>query len=102
MAENSNRSPITIGSDHDFRMGTVLRFYGPRAMGRQKAEYLDQGSWPQYGPEWLIRHDDSCHTAVPSITEVADARGNKYEFVKAFPSAPLAGMHWLIYHNRSH
>ena len=64
MAANSECAVMTIGSDHDFRMVTVLRYYGPRVLGRQKAEYLDQASWPPYGPEWLIRHGGSTYAAV--------------------------------------
>lgn len=33
LAEHSNGSPVTIGGDHDFRIGMVLRFYCPAVIG---------------------------------------------------------------------
>jgi hypothetical protein len=28
-----------------------------------------------------------------------DAPGRRFDFVQAFPSAPLAGLHWFVYRN---
>lgn len=100
IAEKSSGSPVTIGSDHDFRIATVLGFYGPAAMGNKKAEYFPLGSWPRQGPEWIICHADSCDALRSPAKELKDEWGHKYEFVKAFPAVPLAGMSWFVYHSR--
>jgi hypothetical protein len=93
---------MTIGGDQDFRLLSVLRFYGSQVLDKEKAaEYCEQGKWPQRGPEWLICHEDSCLAAVPRVKELAGPAGGKYVFVKAFPSAPLSGMHWFLYRNQS-
>jgi hypothetical protein len=100
IAEQSSESPATIGSPHDLRTATVLEFYGKAAVGNKKIEYFPQGAWPRQGPEWIICHGDSCDAPTPPVRELTDEWGHRYEFVKAFPAAPLAGMHWFVYHNR--
>jgi len=100
LAERSTKSPITIGSDHDFRVASVGRFYAQKATGRDDVVFCRGGDWPRQGPEWLICHKESFDPAVPSWTRLEDNAGNRYEFVKAFPAAPLSGLHWFVYHHQ--
>ncbi len=95
---HSERSPVTIGSDHDFRIAPVLAFYGLGDQGN--AAYYPQNAWPQRGPEWLICHKESSEDPTPPAPLIVDRRGNQYDFVKSFPSAPLSGLHWFLYHHR--
>lgn len=101
MSEHSKGPSVTIASDHDFRIPAVLQFEGNRPTGEKKIEYYREGSWPKQGPEWIICHKESFDQPVPATNELRDGAGNTYEFVKTYPTAPLSGLHWFIYHNRS-
>ena len=35
---------------------------------------------------------------LPPGLRLKDEAGNEYELVKAFPTAPLSGLHWFVYH----
>jgi hypothetical protein len=93
MAGNTKRPIETIGGDHDFRIQFVLQFYVNGAI------YYPRNSWPPQGPEWFIAHKESFADPVPPTPLFTDANSNRYEFVKTFPTAPLSGLHWFIYHN---
>jgi hypothetical protein len=96
---HSERSPVTIGSDHDFRTAPVLAFYGLGDGGN--AAYYPQNAWPKRGPEWVICHKESFEDPTPPAPVIVDDGRNEYELVKSCPSAPLSGLHWFLYHNRS-
>jgi hypothetical protein len=98
--QQSERSPITIGSNHDFRVATELTFYWPSDQ-RSRAKYYRQNSWPPRGPEWVIRQEESFEDPTSPPTVLTDDRQNEYLLVKRYPSAPLSGLHWFLYHNRS-
>jgi hypothetical protein len=99
ITEHSERSPVTVGGDHDFRVAPVLEFYGLGKDG--SSAYYPQDDWPPRGPEWVVCHKESFEEPTPPTREFVDGRRNEYEFVKSFPSAPLSGLHWFLYHNRS-
>lgn len=101
MAEHSNRSIATIGSDHDFRVQLVLQFYVREATRNESVIYYRMDSWPPEGPEWIIRHKESFEDPVPPATQLFDGRGNRYELLRTFPTAPLSGLHWFVYHNQA-
>jgi len=94
MADHTQREIETIGGDHDFRIQFVLQFYVKGAI------YYPRNSWPQGGPEWFIAHKESFEDSAPPAMQFIDDAGDRYEFVKAFPTAPLSGLHWYIYHNQ--
>jgi len=93
MAEHTQRPVETIGGDHDFRIRFVLQFYVKGAI------YYPHDSWPQGGPEWFIAHKESFTDPAPPAMQFIDGAGDRYEFVQSFPTAPLSGLHWYIYHN---
>jgi hypothetical protein len=93
---------ITVGSDHDFRIGTVLTFHA-RALGTAKPlEYRSQGEWPPDGPEWVITHKEPLVAPVPASEQIHDEAGHEYALEAVFPAAPLSGMHWFVYRNVVH
>ena len=100
MAEHSRGDVVTIGGDHDFRIPVVLQFYAREAMGDKRAQYLDHNSLPPEGPEWVILHKESFENPVPDATSLHDQTGNNYDLAQTFPTAPLSGLHWYLYHNR--
>jgi hypothetical protein len=98
----SRRRPITVGGDQDFRVGTVLIFYAGTVQGRNDIGYCLRGTWPPQGPEWVILEKESYMEDSPPCQEYVDGGGNRYDFVKVFPSAPLSGLHWFLYHNSAY
>ncbi len=76
----------------------MLHFYG-RQLGNRAAIYYTLGGWPPSGPEWVISEKESFGAAVPDGPFIVDGAGNQYTLVKTVPSAPLASLHWFVYHN---
>jgi hypothetical protein len=99
LAEHTKSSVVTIGGDQDFRIGTVVEFYGAEAVGTKRVKYYPRKSWPAGGPEWFIAQKESAEDPAPPGEQYRDAAGNTYEWVKTFPSAPLSGLHWFVCHN---
>lgn len=99
IAEHSEKDPPTIGSDHDFRIPMVLLYYAPETMRGKPVQYYQSGEWPPEGPEWVIRHKESLEDLAQVGAGLTDNSGNHYELVKKFPTAPLSGLHWYLYHN---
>jgi hypothetical protein len=102
MEEHSDSWPVTIGSDHDFRVGSVVEFYIATTSRQADIKYCFENSRLLQGPEWgIICQTASLKAPVSRGTLLTDGAGNEYEFVKAFPSAPLSGPPWFVYHNRA-
>jgi hypothetical protein len=101
MIQNTKGSEVSFGSDHDFRISLVLQFYIEQATGDKTVKYFQLNAWPRTGPEWVIHHKESFADPTPSETRFADGSGNIYEWVRTYPTAPLSGLHWFIYHNTS-
>jgi hypothetical protein len=99
MAENTKFPRVTIGSDHDFQTTMVLEFYGREPLGAKDEKYLPRNLWPPNGPEWFVCHKESFENPTPPALQLNDNNGHQFELVKTFPSAPLCGLHWFIYHN---
>jgi hypothetical protein len=101
LSQHSTTSLVTIASDQDFRTSTMLQFYAPVAMAPKQGRYVPQGAWLPGGPEWIICQKESFEEPTPPVATLQDERTNRYDFVKTFPTAPLSGLHWFLYHNRS-
>jgi uncharacterized membrane protein len=83
VAESSDREVITIGSDHDFRNGTVVRFYRER-MGDEIGR---------------LQYDDAKGTTRPEFW-IGSYEGSECEgcrFLRAYPSSSLSGSRWRLY-----
>ncbi|HEV2045517.1 MAG TPA: glycosyltransferase family 39 protein [Chthoniobacterales bacterium] len=100
MVENSKQSPVSFGGDQDFRIHFVLAFYWRETMPGKAMEYYEHERWPSGGPEWVIFHRESFKPPVPPGKQFYDKSGNWFELARIFPTAPLSGVHWFIYHNR--
>ncbi|MEO8335154.1 MAG: hypothetical protein ABI664_09280 [bacterium] len=100
-AQGDGDATITIGSDHDFRVGTELAYYLPRAETTRRLEFVPQGQWPDNGPLWLIVHRES-NASLNNIAPVIEpGPGMRYALARSFPSAPLSGLHWFVYRRES-
>jgi hypothetical protein len=99
--EHSGRPAVVLGADHDFRIGVVLDYYLPRTAIPTQIRFVKQDSWPAEGPEWVLMQKESFEPATPDASGMTDGAGNRYGFVRSFPSAPLSGLHWFLYKNRA-
>jgi hypothetical protein len=101
LIEHTKGPVVTFGGNHDFAIPAVLQFYVKEAKTDKTFEYCRINAWPPKGPEWVIYYKESTEQPVPPFAQLTDAAGNHYELVKTFPTAPLTGLHWFIYHNRA-
>jgi hypothetical protein len=100
MKEHSIQRPPTVGGDSDLRIGMLLDYYD-RPSSQDEMRYYSCGSWPPEGPEWIVLEKEPFQAPVPPVPQLKDKAGNEYECVKVFPTAPLSGLHWFIYHKRA-
>jgi len=99
VADHSNQDRVvTFGGEQDFRIQFVLAIYWREMMDDKPAAYYDHDHWPADGPEWVIFHKESFTLPVPPGKRFTDKFGNWFELVRTFPTAPLSGVHWFIYH----
>jgi hypothetical protein len=88
---------ITVGSDNDFRNKMVLLFYERFFPGGKEVRYVDQSSWSDTPPEWLIVH--SLDESVDPEPWVAAENGQIYRLAKAERFSGNSGFSWFLYHN---
>jgi hypothetical protein len=101
LIQNSKEARPTVGGDQDFRIGTVVDFYNRTEIGNHSLRYITMNNWPANGVEWLICQKESYADPVPPGQVLTDRKGHQYELAKIFPTAPLSGLHWFVYHNRA-
>jgi hypothetical protein len=98
MAEHTSGPVITVGGDQDFRIGLELSYYLQRTLGSREGRYFEQGSWPPAGPEWIITQRESFEPTFPARESLGEGLGSQYHLSAVFPTAPLSGLHWFVYH----
>jgi hypothetical protein len=99
MMEQQTLGPqITVGSDHDYRNGSVLDFYRLQLSLSKNMVYFPMEDWPKSGPEWVVLHSKEAGYRAPAA---AVRHGNTYRLVRQFPYAGLSGWHWAVYHNKN-
>jgi hypothetical protein len=97
MAEATPGPVIVVGSDHDFRTGSVLRFYARELPPGQRLDYRPWRQWPPGGPDWLVVHaPERRGTPQPRLTLPS---GERFERVAEFDHASLSGFYWVLYRN---
>jgi hypothetical protein len=90
---------IEVGSDHDFRNHTLLRFYAPRIESGRSIAYVRRGEWPGRGPEWLLRHDWQAGHAPEALYEPTP--GLRYRLAITYEHGPGDGFQWFVYRRES-
>lgn len=95
MAEQTQGERIVVGSDHDFRTGTVLRFYASRLPAGKALDYRPRGRWPPGGPDWLIIHRGERPARVRDPL-VLDS-GERFRLVAEFDHGAISGFYWALY-----
>ena len=97
LAENTNGSSITIGSDHDLANGMVLDFYSRFLPRDKKIRYYAISNWPEEGPEWvLLQSQEQKYTPQQTIFDI---KKRSYTLKKSFAFEGTSGWHWSLYRN---
>ena len=86
---------ITVGSDQDFRNGTLVTYFAPRVGGPARIRYVARKDLAPTGTDWYIAHRLTDGNVPPSV--VADARRNRYRFEAHFAATPPSAIHWYVY-----
>jgi hypothetical protein len=86
---------IVVGSDHDWRNGTLLDFYARFLPPSKKIAYIPKDKRDEVKPDWIIVHSlDATFTAYP---EVEVGQVGKYLLFATYPYCGSTGMSWFVY-----
>jgi hypothetical protein len=99
MLANRSPGPVSVGGSNEFRIGTVVEYFGRTVPWAGDVRYLTSGLWPGSGVDWLVAEKESFEAPQPPGTAGNDRNGNHYELAAVFPTAPLSGLHWFVYRN---
>lgn len=97
MAERTPGPRVEVGSDHDFRNGSVLRFYARELPPGKTLDYRSHKRWPPGGPEWLVIHRQERPEQVQPTLSLRP--GERYALVAEFDHAAISGFYWAVYRN---
>ncbi len=100
LQQGEGSGPVTVGGTQDFRIGTVVRFFGRMEAGGRPLHYFDWDRWPQDGVDWLISEKESYEDPRPPAPAFSGRDGSRYELAAVFPTAPLSGLQWFVYRHR--
>ncbi|MGH0032356.1 MAG: hypothetical protein ACQGVC_21395 [Myxococcota bacterium] len=89
-------APARVSSDHDFRTGSVLRFYAarlPEARGR--IAYVPRARAQRDGVEWWILH--AAQRPERPRPAIRDSEGRRFRLVREYDHAAISGFYWALY-----
>lgn len=95
MVRNTPGEVVHVGSDHDFRNGTLIDFYTPRLSSKKRIVYHRRDEWPVDGPDWIIAHSWILNVNPPLA--ITDELGTPYYLERSFQYARLSGWQWFLY-----
>jgi hypothetical protein len=100
MAAGTRGTRIEVGGDHDFRVGSMLRYYARELPPGKELAYLRKGQRRAEGPEWLVVQElGRGERARPTFR---DRRGNEYALQAEYDYCGVAGYAWAVYRNVRH
>jgi len=86
---------IRVGSDNDFRNGTLLNFYARFLPPAKKLEYIPAESRNRERPEWMIT---TClDPAFPAYPDLEVGTIGKYDLFGVYPFGGQSGLSWFVY-----
>ena len=90
-------TPVTLGSDNDFRNGMVISYYLRLTPPARNVIYIKEQDWTSAAPYWIIVHDFD-QEPFPAITLRSDKNGVVYRLVdRQFRHAGASGWNWFVY-----
>ena len=95
IAKDSPSSDVYVGSDHDFRNRTVLRFYAARSSAGKLLYYIDQTDWKRRPPQWILVTQGVEFVDPPGEIPFTDV--GRYHYVASYAAGPVSGWGWFLY-----
>jgi hypothetical protein len=95
LRDHSGDGPIVVSTDHPFRHGLLLSFYGRRLGLADRLVQPDAGRGPPQSPQWILTHSQDRVWAPEPV--LLDAQRRRYELRRVFPYAGLSGWHTAVY-----
>jgi uncharacterized membrane protein len=99
MSELTKDPLVTVGSDHDFRNETVLKYTAERLGLGKRFFYVPASGVILHPPEWLLVHVVSL-AEVPAPT-LQDQAGHVWSDRRAFRYGGISGWSWYLYRRAS-
>lgn len=96
MAADTPGDVVTVASDHDFRNGLLLEFYGADLPQPKRLEYVPVQRRLKNPPEWFILHGFSTDPRLAPVG-VSLQSAASYRLVEVYPYAGLSGWTWMLY-----
>ena len=90
----SHLGQLTISSDHDFRVGMMIRYYARYFPATTPFRYIPLQHLPTEGTQWFITHSSARTVTSPASISIGDL---EYRRIKDYPYYGLSGMHWTLY-----
>jgi len=97
MAAETPGERIEVGGDHDFRVGSMLRYYSRELPAGKRIAYLRRGERRSGGPEWFVVQESAAPG--PAQPTWRDRRGNEYALQAEYGYCGVAGYPWAVYRN---
>jgi len=95
MAGARGGAVFSVGSDHDFRTGLVLRYYARALPAGVRMVYQTESNRPRAGSDFLILH--AGERPDPPGAALEDRFGNRYRLAREFDHAGISGFWWGVY-----
>lgn len=96
MATETAGDMISVGSDHDFRNGMMLAFYGAYLSPPKRIDYVIASERTARKPEWYLRHSFSVDLrTVPLMIKLPGVAS--YRLIAVYPYGGLSGWMWMLY-----
>ena len=100
IANESSGPEITLSSDHDFRNMFVAYFHADQDASAYRDRgkrllYVNRKDYPRQGTEWFLQHSFEGDPPKPEVW--IDPAGNRYQFVRVYPSHSISGWTWWLY-----
>jgi hypothetical protein len=86
---------IKVGSDNDFRNGTLLGFYAQFLPRSKQIEYVPQARRNEEKPDWIIVH--CFNTSFIPYPDVEVGHLGKYVLFATYPYCGSSGWAWFVY-----
>jgi hypothetical protein len=99
MAAATPGSLIKIGSNQDFKNGTLLNFYAQFLPPSKQIAYIPKERRNQLPPEWIIECCDD--PDFPAYSDIEVGTIGKYDLFAVYPFSGSSGWSWFVYRRPS-
>jgi len=95
IAANSPKGIVRVGSDHDFRNRVLFDFYAPLVPEGDRLRYVEQPTWREAPPDWLLIHSQDVAYRPPKGFLVEGI--GVYRLTDAYRFSGISGWSWFVF-----